>query len=135
MIISCWRSSMLCCVCDRSTFSLCFRLTNGAIQESIVFVDVGWAALESPPSPFRLRYQRNSIHWTTLAANMQWQLLRCTAVPDGWSGSFFDRQPPQSTPERERENPSSTPQTRSPSSRLKREGWAGRDKALKATST
>ena len=39
--------------------SLCFRFTNDAIQESVVFVDVGWAALESPPYPFRLRYQRN----------------------------------------------------------------------------
>ena len=42
--------------------SPCFRFTNGAIPESIVFVDVGWAALESPPSPFRLRYLRNIIN-------------------------------------------------------------------------
>ena len=42
--------------------SLCLRFTNSAIQESIVFVDVGWAVLESPPSPFRLRYQRNIVN-------------------------------------------------------------------------
>ena len=52
---------MFCRVCDKS-ISLCFRFTNGAIQESIVVVDVGWAALESPPSPFRLRYQRNVVN-------------------------------------------------------------------------
>ena len=42
--------------------SLCFRFTNDAIQESIVIVDVGWAALESPPSPFRLQYNRNIVN-------------------------------------------------------------------------
>ena len=43
--------------------SLCFRFgTKSAIQESIVFVDVGWAALESPPSLLRLRYQRNIVN-------------------------------------------------------------------------
>ena len=41
--------------------SLCFRFTNGTIQESIVIVAVGWAALESPPL-FRLRYQRNIVN-------------------------------------------------------------------------
>ena len=43
---------MFCCVCDRSTFRSASASANGAIQESIVIVDVGWAALESPPSPF-----------------------------------------------------------------------------------
>ena len=42
--------------------SLCFRFTNRTIQESIVFVDVGWAALESPPSSFRLRCQKNIVN-------------------------------------------------------------------------
>ena len=42
--------------------SLCIRFTSGAIPESIVIVDVGWAALESPPSPFRLRYQKNIVN-------------------------------------------------------------------------